>query len=60
MSIATCVTFILVGVVLVLAPRVRSVASATVVRALTVLIAAVGVLALVGYVLNLPEVLHAY
>ena len=60
MSPATCVGFMLVGAVLLLAPRARGTAQMLAVRVLTAALALLGLLAVAGYVLDLPDILDAY
>ena len=60
MSPATSVTFMAVGAVLFLAPRVRSLAPGIAVRTFTLAVAVVGVMTIVGFVLNFPEIIKTY
>ena len=62
MSSATATAFLLAGAVLLLAPRARARARVHIVlvRTFTLAVVAIGVLTIVGYVLNFPEVLANY
>ena len=60
MAPATGVTFMLIGAVLLLGPRVRNVTQAMAVRIGTLAIVAVGVTTIVGYVLNFSEMFETY
>jgi diguanylate cyclase (GGDEF)-like protein/PAS domain S-box-containing protein len=60
MSPATSAGFMLSGVVFLLVPRASCAAQYLVVRGLTAAVGALGLAAVIGYVLNLPEILGAY
>ena len=60
MSPATSIGFMLAGSVLLLVSRVRGTAQVLAVRTLTAAVAVLGLLAVAGYALNLPDILDAY
>jgi diguanylate cyclase (GGDEF)-like protein/PAS domain S-box-containing protein len=60
MAAATGAAFMLAGAVLFLAPRARSRVQVVSVRIFTLAVVAIGVLTIVGYVLNFPEVIATY